>query len=184
MPFYVYQKVQEEDSTYFKRTGNHFSFAGHNLIYELWKKLGKPINQGWHITSVDLVEQWSGQKESYEHTRLIIDYNPSAKWRIGLAEALDIYMFTYGDEKTGEIWWSPMMWRLKSVFEKRFEPEIDEHQKMKIIERIETFDYNQDDIIQFLYIHGDKRGWNWGATGRTNGAMIEKDAREYFKRFF
>ena len=184
MPFYVYERDGDEAKKYFKRTGSHFSFAGKNTIYGLWKKLGKPVNKGWHITAVDLVEQWSGKKESYDCYRLIIDYLPKDRWRIALAEAVDIYVFTYGDPQTCEAWWSPMMWKLKRVFYPKLDSEIGEQQKMSMIEKIETFDYSGDEITQFLYLHGDKRGWIFGAAGRTNGALIEKEAREYFKEFF
>ncbi|MGH7598704.1 MAG: hypothetical protein ACREOI_20305 [bacterium] len=184
MPFYVYQKVDEDGKSFFKRTGKHFSFAGYNLLHKSWQKLGKPINQGWHVSSVDLVEQWSGINGSYDYTRLIIDYDPQSKRRIAFAEALDIYVYTYGDLNTGEAWWSPMMWRMKQVFYRPINSETDEQQKISMTEKIEAFDYSTDDIMQFLYLHGNERRWIFGAAGRTNGTFIEKDSREYFKKFF
>jgi hypothetical protein len=184
VPFYIYEKSVKGNKVYFRQTGKYFSLAGYNILYQLWQKHGKPINKGWHVNSVELVEQWSGGENTYDRYRPVIDYDPKSQWRIGFVEPDDIYVFTHGDAKTGEAWWSPMMWRLKRVFYQTFSSEISVEKRFEIIAQIESFDYSGDDILQFLYLHRDRKGWRFGAAGRTNGAFIETDARQYFKLFF
>jgi len=183
MPFYIYKRFEDNGKEYLESTGEEFRLAGYNLLYQLWVKNDKPIKEGWHVDAENLIKQWSNGTYDYSSHRLIIDANPKARWRVNLLELLDVYVYTDGNKDTRKAYWSPMMLKLRQAFYKTYDPEITAEQKMVIIKRICEPNYTND-IMEFLYLHGDDRGWNWGLTGRTNAAFLEKKPREYFKKFF
>jgi hypothetical protein len=179
MAFLIYKKHYD----FLYSTGEYYSLAGYNLIYNLWKKLGQPTEQGWHATANDLIYEHTGGKESYDTLRLLVDFHPSATWRIGLIELLDIYIYTYVAEKENEASWSPMMLRFRDIYYEEFEYEITLAEKGKKIERLRAPD-SQEDFIEFLYLNGTNQGWNWGTNGRTNAAFIQGAARDFFRKYF
>ena len=159
-----------------------FCLAGYNLIYQLWNKRGKPLDQGWHMSADDLI-QISGNG-NINTTAFLIDFHPKSRTRIGIIELLDIYAYTYSHKtnKDGADW-TPMMLKLRDVFYEEYLPNISDSEKKQ---KIEVFDDvpDKEDFIEFLYLNGSDKGWNWGANGMTNAAFIEKHARDYFRHFF
>ena len=129
MAFLYYQRKNNK----LIKTGKSFGLAGDNLIYQLWESRSKPTDQGWHVSADDLIRKYSNGNESYETGRLLIDFDPNSKWRIGLIELLDIYIFTYRGSKRDEASWSPMMLRLRDVMYEEFENEISKEEKEKNI---------------------------------------------------
>lgn len=163
-------------------TGRSFSLAGYNLIYKLWESRGKPTDQGWHVTANDLINKHSNGKESHATGALIIDFDPRSKWRIGLIELLDIYLYTYRGKKDVSSW-SPMMLRFKDVMYEEYDHEINQQEKNELIKEMHD-PQNEDDFVEFLYLNGADKGWNWGMNGMTNGAFIQGPARAYFRQYF
>ena len=166
-----------------ENTGKIFKLAGYNLIYKLWVKRDKPTNQGWHISADDLIREFSSGNETYENLRFVIDFHPSAKWRIGLIELLDIYVYTWQGSQKNQASWSPMMLRFHDIMYEEFKNEITEKKKATKISLIDSPAYN-DDFVEFLYLNGDDKSWNWGMNGMTNAAFIHGAARDYFRQFF
>jgi len=183
MAFLIYRVLKKEKIELLENTGRTFKLAGYNLIYNLWKKKGKPTNQGWHVSADELIREFSSGNETYENLRFFIDFHPSAKWRIGLIELLDIYVYTWQGSQKGQASWSPMMLRFRDVMYEEFENEITENEKMTKISLIDSPAYN-DDFVEFLYLNGDDKSWNWGMNGMTNAAFIRGAARDYFRPFF
>lgn len=179
MPFLYYRRENGK----LKKTGKTFSLAGYNLIYQLWEQREKPVDQGWHISADDLIRQYSNHKDSHSSAALIIDFDPGSKQRIGVIELLDIYVYTYSGATIEEAGWSPMMLRLNTVIYEEFVHEINDVEKEKKLNEITESD-NDDDFVEFLYLNGSDRGWNWGMNGMTNAAFIEGPARDYFRQFF
>ena len=179
MSFLYYNK----NNGLISNTGDKFSLAGYNLIYNLWKKKKKPTATGWHLNADDLIKEHSGGKESGSSGALIIDFDPKSRWRIGLIELHDIYIYTYSGAKKDASSWSPMMLRFKDVLYKEFETELKEEQKINIMKEIQIDD-NADEFIEFLYLNGTDRGWNWGRNGMTNAAFLQNSARDYFRKYF
>ena len=179
MAFLVYNK----QNGMLIATGETFSLAGYNLIYRLWEKRGKPTEQGWHVSANDLIKIHTKDKESYKTRRLLIDFHPNAKWRIGIIELLDIYVYTYPGAKRDDAGWSPMMLRFRDVMYEEFENEITKKDKEIKINKIQEPDY-QEDFVEFLYLNGTDKGWNWGINGMTNAAFIQGPARDYFRQYF
>jgi len=179
MAFLVYEKQND----CLLATGEKYSLAGYNLIYQLWEKTGKPTDQGWHVSASDLIKAYTEDQESRKALRLLIDFHPSAKWRIGIIELLDVYVYTYAGSKPDEASWSPMMLRFNDVYYEEFEEEISVSEKEKRISKIKE-PQKIDDFVEFLYLNGSSNGWNWGTNGRTNAAFIQGDARDYFRNFF
>jgi hypothetical protein len=75
------------------------------------------------------------------------------------------------------------MLEARSVFYREFAREITLEDKEHLIGEFIGPDYGPP-FVEFLYLNGDRKGWNWGANGRTNAPFIEGGAREYFRRFF
>lgn len=183
MAFKVYSRTVSTQVEILDYQDEEFSLAGYNLIYEAWNK-EKPINKGWHVTADELIKIKSENKQSYSDRRLLIDFDPTADWRIGIIELLDIYIYTYGDEKTNNVIWSPMMLKFRDVIYDEDVKGLTIEQISKKKNHIEISDYSGEETIEFLYLNGSNRGWNWGMNGMTNAAFIFGEARKYFRQYF
>lgn len=179
MAFLVFERALVGGQGVLRPTGQHFKLGGYQLIYKAWVALGKPMNQGWQVSADELIGLHSDGKESYATRRLVIDYDPSALWRITLIELLDVYAYTYaeGDQVT----WTPLMLRMGPCLYKV--QEVTPEEKAQIIAEISEFT-GEGDIIEFLYLNGDTRSWGWGRNGSTNAVLIDQEHRDYFRRFF
>jgi hypothetical protein len=182
MAFLVYGRRLNNGIEILKATGEHFSLAGYNLIYSAWERRGKPINQGWHVDATELADIYSGGKKSHEDVSFIIDFDPNATWRIGLIELLDIYVYTYEGNGANEVSWSPLMLRMRDVYYNDSFDQLTAVEKNNIISEL-TPQYGED-FIEFLYLNGSDKGWNWGRSGATNAVFLQGEAREYFRQFF
>ncbi len=189
MPFYLYERKEKTDGTLLKESFEQLrkvSLARYNSIYNLWIQKGRPLDKGWHISIHDLINEITKGTGNYDTHRLIIDFDPNAKWRIGLIEIIDIYLYTYG-YLTNKAIWSILMLRLREVYYKNFEKEKD-IKDLSIFKRIFSIDKRREDpdqdIFEFIYLQGDDLGWNWGRVGQVNAAFIHKEAREFFKDHF
>lgn len=158
------------------------SLAGHNVIYNQWKKKGEPRNEGWQINSNDLENELQNLVDADYRSLVLIDYDPSGKEEVVLLQVKDIYAYTYASKDTGEVWWTPIMLRMQKVFGRELQNELSDKQRKDLISNFNA-EY-QEEVIEFLYLQGEKRGWNWGMVGRVNGALIPPEAREYFLPFF
>ena len=159
-------------------TGEHFRLAGYNLIYQAWEERGKPLDEGWHVSAAELIRIHSSGLQTYDTRRMVIDFCPNDRKRIGLVELLDIYAYTWG-YGTGEAHWTPLMLRLRDLYHIGFDHEITKQQKERKIKKL-TEPNDDSDFVEFLYL----QGWNFGRNGMTNAAFLKGEAREYFRRFF
>lgn len=167
--------------------GEGFSLAGYNLVYNAWLEKGKPTDTGWHVSADDLIRVHSKGKESYGTRRLLIDFHPNSSYRIGIIELLDLYIYTWKGSTPQSAEWSPIMLRLRDVlYDEGYGEQhpLTAEIKAAVIQDIEVPKESNDDILEFLYLNGDKKGWNWGRNGMTNAAFLHKSAREYFRKFF
>ena len=165
------------------QTGKYFRLAGYNLIYSIWKKRGEPINQGWHMSADDLISEYTSGKGNIQTNALLIDFDPNARNRIAIIELMDIYAYTYSRASGKEAEWTPMMLRLRDVLYDEYEREISDEEKKEEIKIIKQ-PFSEKDFVEFLYLNGPKKGWNWGRNGMTNAPFIKGPAREYFRKFF
>jgi hypothetical protein len=170
----------ERKEGYFVPTGENYCLAGHNLIHSLWIEREKPVDKGWHISGDDLVKAQTKGRESASTRALLIDFHPSSRERIGVIELLDIYAYTYAGDEPGSARWTPMMLRIKDIFYS--EDPNTEAEKARCLERLVPNQY--DESVEFLYLNGCDKSWNWGRNGMTNAAFIGGDARVYFRKFF
>lgn len=179
MAFLYYQR----DKGVLKNTDQSFSLGGYNLLYQLWNSRGKPTDQGWHVSADDLIKQHSDGKDSCSSAALLIDFDPASKWRIGIIELLDLYIYTYSGSTKEEAAWSPMMLRFSDVLYQEYDHEISEIEKNAILNEIPD-PVDKNDFVEFLYLNGSDKGWNWGKNGMTNAAFIQGPARDYFRSYF
>ncbi len=186
MPFFLYEYEVQNSHEHFTKIGG-ISLAGYNAIHSLWKKKGKPINTGWRITLDELIEEITNAQHNSKTRKIVIDWAPSAKDKIGLMELLDIYLYTEGDSDKGRADWSPMMWELAGVLNEDYPAKLTPNQKE---ERIIDFSVplrntaSESKTAEFLYLSGDKEGWKFGRIGQVNAVFIYGDARKYFRQFF
>lgn len=181
MTFLVFEEFVAEGKQALRPTGEQFSLAGYNLLHRAWVGLGKPLDKGWHVTRDDLLNLYFDNRARPDGARLVIDFHPSATGRIGLIEPQDIYAYTFGRE--GGALWTPLMLRLSDVYYAEYETALTPEAKAEIMGRI-PIDFAGEEAIEFLYLNGDDKGWNWGRNGTTNAAFIQGGARTYFKQFF
>jgi hypothetical protein len=180
MAFLFYERHTQDGKPMLRPTGENFRLAGYNLIFRAWEKRGKPTNQGWHVTANELISLHTNETNNYETRRLIIDFHPTATWRIGVVELLDIYAYTYQGATQEEASWTPMMFRLRNVFYEEYEDKITSDEKKAITDNLAE-PQTSDDFVEFLGL-GSTWGWNKG--GPTNAVFIQSPAREFFRDFF
>ena len=179
MAFLIYKK----ESGKLIATRESYSLAGYGLVYRSWEARGKPTDQGWHVSTDDLIKAHTNGKESYDTRRLLIDFAPQDKKVIGIIELLDIHVYTYAGANPGEASWSPMMLTLRDIMYQEFDREISKEEKEQKISLLDDPEHRED-FVEFLYLQGSKKGWNWGKNGMTNAAFIQKPARQYFRQHF
>jgi hypothetical protein len=181
MAFMLYNRKEVGKKTIYKNTGESFSLAGYNLIYNAWINMGQPINKGWSI-SRDYLSSLIKKEGEYA---FLIDFDPTADWRIGIIEIDNIHIYTYGDKTKKIAYWSPLMLELRDIiyFETEDE-EFDIKDKNKFLQKISTESDDTKKSVEFLYLNGTDKSWNWGKNGMTNAAFIQNEARDYFREFF
>jgi len=183
MAFLLYERVAQNGGGILRPTREYFHIAGYNLVYQAWERRGRPTNQGWHVSADELIAIHTRDAHDYRTRRLVIDFHPSATRRIGLIELLDIYAFTHEASAPGEAGWTPMLLRLQDILYEEYDHDLTPEQKQTIIGNIPEPSTGED-FVEFLYLNGPDKGWNWGRNGSTNAAFIHGAAREYFRRFF
>ena len=186
MAFLVFERTKgtsgSDGSVALRPTGESFRLAGYNLIYRAWEKRGQPVDQGWHVSADELIRTYSRDQQTSDTRRLVIDFHPRSRWRIGLIELLDVYAYSWGNN-SAKVAWTPLMLRLRDVFYEEFDDEITPHEKNELIKEIPETN-PAPDFVEFLYLNGADKGWSWGMNGRTNAAFLRGDARAYFRQFF
>ena len=160
-------------------TGESFSLAGFNLIYRAWRNCGQPINKGWQVSADELIKLYSEGFQTYDTRRLLIDYAPNSRRRIGVIELLDVHAYTWGTD--GRAVWTPLMLRLQDVYEEEYDHEITDREKSEAMRELREPE-SSSDFVEFLYLNAPN--WNWGMAGPTNAAFIHGEARAYFRKFF
>src|SRR5690606_27436248 len=179
MAFLLYKEHKQNHNLYITSLKVSFSLAGYNSIYDLWNEKGSPINKGWEISCEELSKYHQKKLNVNEPLHFIIDFDPKSKSRIGLIEILNIYLFTVDDDY-GKIAWTPIMLKMQDIIYKEYYDEKFPDDKKKIINKIKYPPQNDvEDFVEFLYLNGDDKGWNWGRNGMTNAVFIQSDARDY-----
>ena len=183
MAFLVFERLQDDQGrTVLRCNGASFSLAGYNLLFKAWEKRGKPLDQGWHVSANELIEIHSNGAETSATMRLVSDINPNISNWILLVELLDIYAYTWG-YGTDKAVWTPLMLRLRQVLYEEYDNKITKKERIKNFQEVPE-PTDSAEYIEFLYLQGDDNGWIFGRTGATNAALIEGEAREYFRQFF
>lgn len=180
-----FKKVRENERLFYSNDHDNYSLAGYNLIYYSWLDRGKPLNLGWSVTADDLLKTY-GRINKIDPCdgniySLIIDFHPGSKDRIGLIEIERIHIYTYG--YNGKAEWSPMMLELRNVYYDEEIEDMTDDYKESVMEKIEI-QHNRQQIVEFLYLNGEKYSWNWGRNGMTNAVFLDGEARKYFRQFF
>jgi hypothetical protein len=178
MAFLLFAARKEDDGhTVLSPTGEEYRLA--RLIRAAWEARARPLNEGWHASADDLVQIHSEGRATYETLRLLIDFHPSATWRVGIMELLDVYGYTFGDDK--DVWWTPLMLRLREIINiEDWDTAFDETRKIAVLARLNE-PKEDNESVEFLYLQSN---WTWGRNGSVNAAFINNGARNYFKKFF
>ena len=191
MPYYLYQYDKRTnlakgiDEEHFVRAKN-VMLAGNNAFKRCWELKGKPINQGWHSSLDEIVSILTDKKGDSHSHRLIIDFDPTANWRIALIEIVTLYAYTYGNQETGEVWWTPIMLELQDVWvDEELDSKLDKEEKNKNQKQF-RIQYREDieTSVEFIYLKGDNGGWTFGRVGGANAPFIGGGARDFFRKYF
>ena len=192
MAFLVFERFTEDGQNFVRPTtangpnGEEFSLAGYNLLRKAWKRRGRPLNEGWHVSVRELIKIYGkiyGKDYDISTHLFAIDWNPKSKSEIGLIELRDVYAFSFGNDVNG-VEWTPLMLRVYDLFHCEYEETENGDSKNRILSRIPETGPDFHESVEFLYLKGDDWGWNWGMNGMTNAAFIYGEARDYFRRFF
>ncbi len=185
MAFLLYERIQCNEDTVIVSTGVNFKLAGYNAIYDLWNERGRPINCGWTISVKDLNKYYQKKLGTECKYHFIIDFDPNSKSRIGLIEILNIYVFTVGTENGNNIAWNPLMFRMQDILYEEYSINSFPLDKEKVINNIKYPSKNESkEFVEFLYLNGDDKYWNWGKNGMTNAVFIQGEVRSYFRKYF
>jgi hypothetical protein len=180
MAFIIFRKETQNGKAIYIHNNQNYQLAGYGLIYSLWIKKGKPLNQGWSISADEILSEFIASYSDKTHS-LVIDFHPSSDYRIGLIEIEHIHLYTFGWEEKAT--WSPMMLELRDVFYSEDYEGLTAPQRRKEMDIIEI-EPNRQRIIEFLYLNGEERSWNWGRNGMTNAAFLHDESRNYFRKYF
>ena len=179
MPAFLYQRSTTGGKRYLNQV-RQISLAGFGALHSLWSSEGKPIDKGWYITAAGLIVYAIGANGKVGDHEIIIDAAPSVKSLVDLVQVVDIHVYTHGNDAGGASW-SNLMLRVKDVC---WEEGVTPDKKTALTKRFEEPSVYGEDILTFLYLHGDARSWNFGRIGQMNGAWLHSQARDYFRRFF
>jgi hypothetical protein len=152
------------------------------LLHKAWEARGKPLDKGWQVTREELINL-RFPNENTSSKRLIIDFDPKANWRIGLVEPTIVFAYSFSDA-TQKVLWTPLMIKLRDVFYCEYEVPMTPEKKEEILTAGVLPCTDEKESVEFLYLNGERKGWNWGKNGMTNAAFIQGGAREYFRAFF
>ena len=178
MAYWKFERFQHNGETLVRPAGK-IKLGGRNLIYEAWKGLGRPLDEGWRVSARELVEI---NGDDPAQVLLVIDWNPNSETYIGLAELLGVYAYTWsGDGDVPE--WTPVMFSMRSLLDEGVENT--EQKRVRLDAGLAEPDPDKSDFVSFLYMAGEAGGWSWRRGRGTNAAaFLEVPAREYFRRFF
>lgn len=126
----------------------------------------KRIPLKWHASAKKIVQMLGG---SPTEQAIVFDAKPSAAGKVSLYRLLDVWGFSYAN-------WTPLALRFRVLFADRKEANPFAFKNAFI-------DPATDHSLvgEFLYVQGGvtEGSWNWGKTGRANGALLWSDALEY-----
>jgi len=164
-------------------TGDHYQLAGYGLLHSLWTKKGRPRNVGWHVGADELIREAAKNQFDSSARRLLIDTAPTSKVRVEVIEIQEIHAFTVADQISGVVWYTPLMLSIRGVMNHDIPQDLPKSEREVMVREIANPQYNEG-LREFLYLLGDKNGWNWGMSGRTNAAILDPKARDYFRKHF
>ena len=173
MPSYLY-KVS--NSTY--KLIDKISLSGwKGLVWKIYskKKIESKLSTdesgyGWEISKQDMKNQIQLDEGAPSEYEIIFDVEPK-KIKTNLKQLERIYLFSHNYNDTST-YWTVMMLKLRPIL-------FDEN---KILNKQEfTPNRESSEETEFLYL---RESWTYGSVGRMNAAIIEPEARDYFRKFF
>ena len=183
MTFLLYQADTSSGSRRLRPVGDPcVTYNLPRLLQGAWVHRKLRPNMGWDISADELIWLHSNGADSYETRRLLRDFDPSARWRIGITEVLHVYAYTWGGDDAPE--WTPFMIRGRDLVSE-YHGNLTASLKKDIIANLPERKEGGSEYVEFLYCDVNKVGnWVWGRAGATGAAFIQEEAREYFKTVF
>lgn len=180
MPTCLYKKDDINGVRHWRKH-QELSLAGQNTIWEHWKMKGCKVDQGWEIEHDEIVShatQGAGNPGDY---RVLVNVLPSRQGVIDLLLLDEICVYTHGQPGSNKPEWSVYMLKLREFFgDTGLSPE----EKANLTECFPQREKLGDEVVTFLYMHGEDSKWKPGMVGATAGALIYPGARVYYKKHF
>jgi hypothetical protein len=176
--FLIFERAVVENRLILRKTTDVFELAGYNLLYRAWETRGKPFDVGWGVTRDELIQLHCSPQPTRNDVSLIIDVAPKSSRKVELVELVEVHAYTTGNNGVAD--WTPLMLRLRDVFDGEYEHAMSPEERDGILRAIPCNGEGRESI-EFLYL---AKRWNWGMTGRTNAVFLQDGARNYFRQFF
>lgn len=186
MAFLRFERFLDDGERFIRQAGKyHLAGWNNGLLYKAWEKKGKPLEIGWQVSADELIQIDSNGAHDSSTRLLGIDWHPNLKIGSGigirLIELLNVYAFTWQGENEGAAW-TPLMLEFQTLADTSAS---DAAERKRILSRYKVPTEFEGLIgVEFLYLGGDEKSWNWGQIGQSNAAFIERAARDYFREFF
>jgi hypothetical protein len=180
MTFLLYKTTRDQGQVRLCPTDQMYKLPF--LLQGAWERKAKLTNCGWDVSADQLIRIHSNEKETYETARLVIDFDPSSKSRIGLIELLHVHAFTWEDKDHNPTW-TPFMIRGRDIIYRDDYENLSESDKRAALADLPEYDPKGLEFAEFLYFNINKNGrWVWGRAGMTNAAFLHGDALRFFQK--
>ena len=93
MPAFLYERIHKNEIEILHQV-RKVPMAGRYLIQSHWERKGRPINQGWHISEMEMVFQKDHLSEK-EKDRITKNFSPSIKSKTSGTELSIIFLSLY-----------------------------------------------------------------------------------------
>ena len=181
MPVFLYERIQKKGGYYLNQQ-RKISLGGKNIIYNLWKMKNRPLNKGWIIKEIDIINACMTNSNTNDY-KVIIEGNPSSNDIVEMMWIKNIYLYTFGNN--GQADWTVMMLDLREIFSQSINSNNQQQKNKLTLCFPESVNLSElPKVRTFLYIRGDYAGWLWGMNGQLRAAWINDDARNFFIKYF
>lgn len=156
------------------------SLAGRNTIWHFWKN-NRTLDDGWEIQHDEIVSSATSDSADLTDYRILVNVLPHREGVVELLLLNEICVFTHSQQGSMEAEWSIYLLKMQQFFVRQ---NLTPQEKDELTQCFPDPQEPGPEVVTFLYMHGDDKGWRPGPVNATAGALIYPGAREYYKKHF